>query len=153
MKNLDMLVAERVMGWEWWNACGKSHICPPFVKDYPTFRHELHFRRGKDGDPEPIENYYSNYGNLSIPRYSSNIAAAWEVVEKMRTNGWFFSLADSIELPDFIARFTTCPPVGSPIPDHSAMNVSAPLAICLAALRAVGVSEQEIEAAMGEGAA
>ena len=142
-RELDAAVAEMVFGWRWIHEDGEQPYAVPYLVGpgssvyYPT----VHAK---------FPNVPKSGGDLL--NYSTDIAAAWEVVEKMRTNGWFFSLADSIELPDFIARFTTCPPVGSPIPDHSAMNVSAPLAICLAALRAVGVSEQEIEAAMKESA-
>jgi hypothetical protein len=89
---------------------------------------------------------YQPYG---IPLYSTNIAAAWEVVERMRsTNGLTLTQGRGAT----IAKFS---PYGYPIVDgpegiagrRSSLKEqvkngnTAPLAICRAALRAVGVTE------------
>lgn len=65
-------------------------------------------------------------GGAWLPHFSTDIAAAWEVVEKMRREGYIFD----IEIrKDYVG--VNC--------EHCE---SAPLAICLAALRAVGVPHE-----------
>ena len=73
------------------------------------------------------------------PDYSTDIGAAWQVVEKMRgryvlnlTNG------NSME-PMAVWSAIFKEDVGSSLEEHEGEAASAPLAICLAALRAVGV--------------
>lgn len=89
--------------------------------------------------------------------YSTYIAEAWEVVEKMRerrplvnlmNDGWHCrmkveGLDEEVYIDGQAVAFTQ-PSV------HSNGCDTAPLAICLAALRAVGVSESEIEAARNQ---
>ena len=63
---------------------------------------------------------------------STNIADAWQVAEKLMKNGLFFNVLKWID-GDFVARFE----------NHKvsvkAEAETAPLAICLAALKSVGV--------------
>ena len=73
---------------------------------------------------------------MSIPAYSADIAEAWLVVEAVKARGWFFTLADVTELPEWHACFHS--------PDRKnadGANPSAPVAICRAALEAVKQSE------------
>lgn len=75
-----------------------------------------------------------------IPNYSTDIAAAWEVVEKMRANNFLFTINMSdnfrweceFDLNDgaFLLKSDT---IGF------GRSETAPHAICLAALEAVGV--------------
>lgn len=76
--------------------------------------------------------------NDSVPRYSTDIAAAWRVVAKLRDDGWWFALKqDNTDIWD--ACFWRGEPRGW-FPTVEARgcshNNSAPLAICRAALPA-----------------
>jgi ABC-type glycerol-3-phosphate transport system substrate-binding protein len=78
---------------------------------------------------KPLENLY-------IPHYSTNIAAAWEVVQHMRQKDFEIGIfSNGGGLNYFEAHFH--------LPNFSkqgrALGISAPAAICLAALKAVGV--------------
>ena len=81
--------------------------------------------------------YYEGNGSLEIlPRYSTDIAAAWEVVEKMHVVHGFeghneFLLVCSDEDEAWYCEF--------PKPKWEDASANTPsLAICLAALKAVG---------------
>ena len=100
-RELDALVAEKVMGWT-----NVRFIC-----------HGLSLRGEVDGEPSE-----------KVPFYSVDIDAAWDVVEKIGTsftleryNRWYVEFGDR----------------------YSAAADTAPHAICLAALKAVGVEVPE----------
>lgn len=111
-RELDALVAEKVMGlkinWDETTPC-------PLCGDVGRFC-GARMWCSHDGW------YYSQYKD-----YSTDIAAAWEVVEKLRGDGWIFNLSDS-----WAAQFHM---PGNILVVSSAK--SAPHAICLAALKAV----------------
>jgi hypothetical protein len=67
----------------------------------------------------------------SVPRYSTSIADAWMVVEKMRADGWRFVLCAVPE--GFAAAFTK----GTKAAGNEPYQESAPLAISRAALSAI----------------
>jgi hypothetical protein len=69
-------------------------------------------------------------------KYSTNIQASWQVVEKMREMGHNFSLGGNLDfaLP-FYASFAF-PPLDN-FTVSQAGSDTAPMAICLAALKAV----------------
>jgi hypothetical protein len=67
----------------------------------------------------------------ACPKYSTDIAAAWEVVDKMRKSFWVASLVADTNL--WRVTFYT----HTHRKTHEAINESAPLAICRAALLAV----------------
>jgi hypothetical protein len=117
---LDALVAEKVMGWT------KEPSANPFPgpKSLPWNWVAPHstWGPGTPGKCYPT----------SVPKYSTDIAAAWEVVEKLRDQ-FEGVVVDGIKLP------------GAPAWQCIVMNESekgeaqtAPLAICRAALKAVG---------------
>jgi len=109
-RSLDALVAEKVMGWtDWWvdregpNATMKTFGFPPGVTD--TYS-------------EP-------------PHYSTDIADAWLVVEKLRKDGCPFLFGHNRNphngwFADFLLH---------PLVEYAD---TAPLAVCRAALKAVG---------------
>jgi hypothetical protein len=112
LRKIDALVAEHVMGW--------ANIDVPDAK-IPSLvigvRYDMH-----GGVPAHWE----------VPSYSTNLAAAWEVVEKLTEEGYEFWVSGDgrVELYDqddnqFHAGYST--------------RRTAPLAICLAALKAKGV--------------
>ena len=118
-REIDALIAKKVMGYEpsefthW--PCGKARS-----------PNQLYWR--KDGKLFMFDN---------LPHYSTDIAAAWQVVEKIkgkyrgveigyRLGGWFCQIEDGTS--DIDERYIA-----------QAEADTAPLSICLAALKAVGV--------------
>jgi hypothetical protein len=111
-RELDALVAEKVVGW--------IHL---------PEEDAFHGARWKDQDTGFI------WGGP--PPYSTAISVAWKVVEKMglslvRTDeGWMVG--------DISCGFTTDDGVVDGTLQYATVCKTAPLAICLAALKAVGV--------------
>jgi hypothetical protein len=113
---LDKLIAEKVMGLE-------------VVKTIYNKKQRFYYTIG-----EP--DYYDDGGEMKLfnylPGYSEDIAAAWEVIHKL----------------PFVVELTTNNPYGPTTPEtewlvtfnaeFEAHGSTAPHAICLAALRAVG---------------
>lgn len=111
-RELDAAVAERVMGW--------------------TRTHETHRLHGRTY----LRGAAPATGRLqAVPAYSTDIAAAWLVVEKLREHGWFPSVQAQEEcgqlggrwLCEVDPRFSFIDGDGS----------TAPLAVCRAALAAM----------------
>ena len=114
-RDMDALVAEKVMGW---NNIEGGHGHPtesgPFV-DCGCLSHA--------------------YQKQEIPHYSTDIAAAWEVVEKMMDEGEYTSLEC------YGGRYCFHIHLTADTDDiHIEVAETAPLAICSAALAAKGVS-------------
>lgn len=109
-RELDALIAEKIM-----------HL------------DNIRWREGSlydDTDHKFLEygsDYIAGIGN-QIPDYSTNIYAAWEVVNKI--GGWFqiTQIAIEREEPFWSCEFGT---------DQAAGAATAPLAICMAALKVV----------------
>lgn len=112
---LDALIAERVMGWTF-----VSHNCyVPYGKDTCGYNPS-----GKGG--------FHNDGRMPIPKYSTEIAAAWEVVEKLELavlpaiyDGYKWAACTDAEGYYYSDKFCS-------------QADTAPLAICRAALEVVG---------------
>jgi hypothetical protein len=114
-RELDALIAARVMGWTGVRI------------DHPG--------------GEEIRMGTSPEGKGGVVRhYSTDIGAAWAVVEKMRAAGWSFTLQPypgATTWDVIFGRFGS----GAWARDIA----DAPYAICLAALRAVGVEVDDAE--------
>lgn len=110
-RELDALVAEKVMGLsvEWVKAGDKSYI-GTFISDGPVTLEGLH--------------------KVSIPHYSTDIAAAWTVVERMRDDSKWNTFKLVWNTDGVRVSFRD--------DDNRVWGESAPRAICLAALKAVG---------------
>ena len=80
-------------------------------------------------------------GVYRAAHYSTEIAAAWEVVEKMRADGWVPGISWDGFHGEWLAQFDRGTQYWSDI------DVSAPTAICTAALEAVAASTGEPPAA------
>lgn len=118
-RELDALIAEKVMGWTWdestaWSPSGGRNS-----------------RTGRPDDPW-----------WWLPHYSTDIAAAWEVFEKipMTIYAPHASLAagEYENVDQWVAE--------ARLPSKESISESAdtaPLAICLAALKALGSSEYD----------
>lgn len=110
-RELDALIAEKVMGW-----------------------HKLFGGNGI---------YYQNPLSAKAivpPRFSADISAAWQVVERLEELGYWTQLRTPVSLEHvgnggYWCGFTLHGCNGRP--DHWTSATSQPLAICLAALRAV----------------
>lgn len=78
--------------------------------------------------------YFGCEGDWPVPHYSTDIAAAWEVVEKMREQGGPTGVQWSTTTKDWFCL------IGAG-PKHIAVvhGATAPVAISLAALKAKGV--------------
>ena len=112
---LDALIAEKVMGFA--------------VKLWPHTDRLFVAERG-------------NGTQILLPAYSTDIAAAWEVVEKLGERFHARLLTPFIRSGDnhYWCGFTPLGMTGfNGRPDYEAVAETAPLAICRAALKAVGV--------------
>lgn len=128
-EQIDELIAEKVMGLipcnEWTPINLGSAGGPALLKNchhtncYPTVR---------------------NADVGGCPKYSTNIKSAWEVINRFR-QGFDEHAAAVIEMAiyDSFAPDCRCLIFGPTINDVSAMADEMPMAICLAALKAVGV--------------
>lgn len=103
-RELDALIAEKVMGWTWKEVEGEQYLYPP------------------------------RPGDVNIPHYSTDIAAAWQVVEKLAELGMLTSVCWGRSGNHGIIASVDILEGGfnKPIAAHT-----APLAICLAALETV----------------
>lgn len=125
-RQLDALIAEKVMGWKWADAkyYGWKQFSnyPPEIESVSTTKLLV----PPDG-PDRL-----------IPGYSTEIAAAWEVVEKVRAlpeaQGWGV-MVGALPSGTFQCwlKYRDCENT-----DINERAATAPLAICLAALKAVG---------------
>lgn len=116
-RELDALVAEKVMGL---SVSWRSLHPNPDASDPP----EIYLLDDK-GDM-PLLEVRSGDGWTFLPRYSTDITAAWQVVERMKERGYWLCLIQNQLL--FSASFD------SVLTDHRATGETAPHAICLAAL-------------------
>jgi hypothetical protein len=125
-RELDALVAERVLGWKLIDRIEMGWGEGPDVWDCTN---------GKDADE-----CYSPTRQHFAP--STDISAAWAVVERMRENGFGPTLwSDSqFSMPHWYAHFD--PPIGKTKGIEKQAD-TAPHAICLAALAAVAPAAAE----------
>lgn len=131
-RELDALIAEKVMG-------GKA-----FPARQPT-REGSYGTREYDLTQEPVFDWIPPSGILSeLPEFSTDIAAAWLVVEKMRDNGHLANIghgqgdlpARRIFFADFISRRKRT---------HESAE-TLPLAICRAALLSSPLDDNGVSA-------
>lgn len=115
-RELDGLVAERVMG-----------RCP--------HREQRRYVHQSDTGFECVACGKDVYGRENCPAYSTSIEAAWQVVEKLKADGWWIAVEH--EAPDDPERaWGACLSPNPHLPVWE-MAETAPLAICRAALMAV----------------
>ncbi len=117
-RELDALVAEKVMGW---SDVGEITI----------------------GMTVYVAGHRPEGEQTVVPSYSTDIAAAWTVVERMRELGWRMLLENWVSSDDAYAAFFH-PQDRYRYGNHIGVtDDTAPVAICRAALRAVGVEVWE----------
>lgn len=150
-RDIDALVAEHVMGWKWMSrpSDGYTILLPPDLIQRVT---------GKGLFDEPVINISSlsarevagvgpfvvaeegakrqipQWMNLP-PRYSTDPAACQQVKDKMRADGWSFGQNDLPKERRILAMWDH--------PDHGNVSIAKHelelMAVCIAALRALGV--------------
>ncbi len=124
-RELDALIAEHVMGWT--KRISADHTGSP-IKALRAIGVIYAWKDAKKKEQ-----------GLDVPRYSTDIAAAWMVVDRMRTH-----------VPDYRALRMESVPLGYTVAFYSHKNPlnrvgafvaaeTAPLAICLAALKALNI--------------
>ena len=75
--------------------------------------------------------------------YSTDILAAWEVVEKMQSEGWRLDISGSRYFGPNMGGYEVQIVCASGVRGHySAYEETAPMAICMAALKAVKDQEE-----------
>ena len=136
-RELDALIAEKVMGWIWYLSYIYAYPNGEPVRTtgryflvHPDRAKEGHFADRKWYDvvkrPEPFDDSFC----ISF-HPSTHIAAAWLVVEKLRTNDMHGGIYASDSGGMWVAYFDTQDN------EYLVEAPTAPLAICLAALKAV----------------
>jgi len=141
-REMDALVAEKVMGWLAWSERRPEYIHvvfqrpgerEPFMKFRNPEAERARYAPMAFGDIDPM-----NHVVCDIPRYSTEIAAAWEVVERLRADKVMggASIA-AVNAPDDATPGEWCVEWfdGNRTLD-CATGDTAPLAICRAALKA-----------------
>jgi hypothetical protein len=123
VNQINRLVGERVFGW----AVRESEDGEAPSWATPMSNH--------------LERQYHACPIMHGPNFSKEIAAAWEVRAAMKQRGFWLLLIDMND-GTWHAAFKSVEP------DGRCIYSSECVAICLAALRAVGVSESEIQEAM-----
>jgi hypothetical protein len=119
-RELDALISEKILGWVWAETdYGLEGLFPP--NDHP-FRQLTSM---------PII-FDSNGYWLGMPFYSTNIADAWEVVEKLD-----FTCSILTPCPANYQKYSVVISKGEVV--EQVIAETAPLAICLAFLKANGI--------------
>ncbi len=119
-RDLDALVAEKVMGFPSFAEQVVSKL-----STHIRFNHEACVICGRQDDTREC-----------LPKYSTEIAAAWEVVEKLREKDFLVSIRT---LKSGKIRCLVFSPDSENGPGVRAISDTAPHAVCLAALKACGV--------------
>jgi hypothetical protein len=129
---MDALVAERVMGWERGGADDHTRPAHRESKDFPgTILNDFDSKGPHDylTSPGPGGRVYfcGCPSSADLPSYTTSIADAWEVVEKLRKNG-------TLELIDYGSEGWGLYYENRKAASVDAQAVTAPLAICTVAL-------------------
>ena len=132
-RELDALVGLRIMDWRWMQLPGlRDRVMQPPEQWQSMTNGAIDLYTVHNCDDNPPER---------LPRYSTDIASAWLVVEKMRGRGWSIRLVDDVQPGHaYIVEFWQD---AGPHTALDARESSAPLAICKAALSAVSVAEHQ----------
>ena len=142
-RNIDAMVARHCFQWEW---RFYPELNESWLTDPATPR-----RHGCVVEATPS----AKQDTGSVPAFSTDPACAWNVVDKIQKDSptWRFSLrSDEVGGLRWLACFITINNSRESFGriEGEAIVASRELAICLAALRAVGCPESEIETALSE---
>lgn len=136
---LDALIAERVYGHRvvWLRNASDRRL--PWIFDNATVVYDV---RGTGmgwvcGITDDNWQVYHR-GALILPRYSADVAAAWQVVEALRSWSWLVRV-EGVPMGYTVAFYTHAHPLTRPGAFHSAPTL--PHAVCLAALDVVALNK------------
>lgn len=120
-REIDTALAERLFGWKWVAWKDQRYIVAP---DEGLRDNEI----WAQGDEDVWVG-----GTREVPHYSTDIGAAWLVVEKMRADGYAFDAGSWENMNDgnnWVAEFEHC----SALLPVRGLGATMPEAICKAAL-------------------
>lgn len=130
LRKIDALVATRVMGYHH-TPFDRIEPCSGMDDDHECDNCET--VRVKHAWIRPCDGAVV----YALPPYSSSIEAAWSVVEKMKADKW------RVSIEDFDNRYRVNFSRGVRyMSENNREHLSVPLALCLAALAALGVDEK-----------
>ena len=133
-RKIDALIAEHVMGWEWFSADELKNL------GYVTKEVGLLF----PNEPKAALESGFNVIESIIPNYSTDMAAAWEVLKWWESNeGCDWDLHYDFD-DNYACRFRWLHDEGESDTDWCEVD-SMPMAICLAALKAKGIDVETLE--------
>lgn len=121
-RELDAVIAEKVLGL---NLESEQN---------PDFGDGLMVRVCEPKTIQTISGPYRENGLRPLPHYSASMSAAWAVVEQLREKGIYFATTNCHERWDV---WLSVNPIDDLVGEATASSVSLPLAICLAALKAI----------------
>lgn len=146
-RETDALIAERVMGLEiidraW--PCGNEPECGEYeaalsretdaLIGWRTTPDVIYKAHEYPTEWEPLYKTQLGLWCKPVPHYTTDIAAAWLVVDAMRARGWRVMIYDDMDDRVFIVQFGKAGRVSRNAP-------TAPLAICRAALAALEATQ------------
>lgn len=124
---LDAIVAEKVMGWQNVAPVDNNQVAYLFCDRF-------------NGNPPQASQIDSP---VIVPSYSKSLDAAWEVVDRLRNSPYWCSVAidaDSLSVlsPNLVQIEIEMWKNGDPTFQYTE-SATAPIAICLAALKTIGI--------------
>ena len=129
-RKLNILIAKNVMGWTHWENCNDGDWeGPDDVTFFANFSGEFGLAVYEPGYDEPTF-YFAP---------STDLQDAWDVVEKMKDKSWLITIQNCHDKTGH--NYQWCVIMANNDPESEAvegMASTVPLAICLAALKAVG---------------
>jgi hypothetical protein len=145
-RELDALIAERLMGWRWFRLQRMRHSCcakpQPIGEPVRFLANDKPFSLYDDYNPATGDERVDESRMTAVPHYSTDISAAMEVVEKLKADDFWPSMnwksgifIDDWNRAAWFVRFRCVR--GGTRGDHWHADESLPLAICRAALRAL----------------
>lgn len=139
-RELDALVAEKVMGWKRILSPEDARKCLNAHSDIPPAERVFQITELMDTWVNPAGKTFRG----ELPEYSTDIAAAWEIVEKLKALGYGYCIECVETEPDPTVWFLHKNEEGprfhclEEMVDRVSGSGPFPLAVCLAALRVVG---------------
>jgi hypothetical protein len=140
-RELDTLVAEKVMGWTRWNVLLDGELPPDGDPRYPIF---YVYDNGLYGEILAVQGVANKRGPYWHP--SESIADAWDVVEKLRDSGVasFRMETDGGSAGWTVTCWVQFFGIGERGDSVEAEAGTVPHAICLGALLATGALQQVV---------
>lgn len=135
-RELDVLVAEYIMGWDWYTVVGINVLLPPGhdFRERPVLA--TPGRRGAEDDVDSRRFYDSDRGGPKmpvVPAFSADLAAAFEIQAEMERRGYWALICSPLNSSDgWWCGFTR-----HHRPNKEARGKTVAEAICRAALKIV----------------